>query len=393
MFETATDIFASAVIFTLGFGAMTLVARLTGLSQARVNIIYLWHTLFAFGYAYLILNSGGDALYYYQSSLEGNVEWGTGTAGVIAITWFFSTGLGLSFVATSLIYQTFGAMGLAFFDAALKATTANKSQTMKTLSNWIVFLPSASFWTSGLGKDSLAFFGIGLVLWGMQNMRRRVFAIILGVAAVFLVRAHIGLLLLGAIGLASFFAANRGFLAKAAVLVMAAVAIYFAAPVVAERLNISNLASISELDEYIESRQGYNLDGGSSTDIASLSVPMRMFTYLYRPLFVDANNSFTLAASAENALILALSLLAIFTSLRNRGTSLNSLLFLFVYVVVCWFLLANTTANLGIAARQKWMIMPALFLLVFAIQQNIITRSRNPRPQAYAQQFPNPGFR
>ena len=226
MFETATDIFASAVIFTLGFGAMALVARLTGLSQARVNIIYLWHTLFAFGYAYLILNSGGDALYYYQSSLEGNVEWGTGTAGVIAITWFFSTGLGLSFVATSLIYQTFGAMGLAFFDAALKATTANKSQTMKTLSNWIVFLPSASFWTSGLGKDSLAFFGIGLVLWGMQNMRRRVFAIIPGIAAVFLVRAHIGLLLLGAIGLASFFAANRGFLAKAAVLVMAAVAIY-----------------------------------------------------------------------------------------------------------------------------------------------------------------------
>src|SRR5690606_40547964 len=50
---------------------------------------------------------------------------------------------------------------------------------------------------------------------------------------------------------------------------------------------------------------------GSAVDLGSYSWPMRMFTYLFRPLFFDAHNFTSFLASFENLIYLILSIVVI----------------------------------------------------------------------------------
>ncbi len=63
-----------------------------------------------------------------------------------------------------------------------------------------VFLPGLSFWTSALGKDSLIFLGISMVVYAGINFRKRWLCALLGIALTFTIRPHIGLLPIGAMG-------------------------------------------------------------------------------------------------------------------------------------------------------------------------------------------------
>jgi amino acid transporter len=41
-------------------------------------------------------------------------------------------------------------------------------------------------------------------------------------------------------------------------------------------------------------------------------------------------------------------------------------LFLWVYSLLAWIVLAMTTANMGIALRQKWMFLPMIIFLILS---------------------------
>jgi hypothetical protein len=55
---------------------------------------------------------------------------------------------------------------------------------------------------------------------------------------------------------------------------------------------------------------------------------------------------------------------------RQSSQRINSHLLLYLYVGITWFFLAQITANLGIAVRQKWMVLPALLLLIVSAQRD-----------------------
>ena len=61
-------------------------------------------------------------------------------------------------------------------------------------------------------------------------------------------------------------------------------------------------ADTASVESYIEKRQASNLEGGSSVDISEYSFPLQFFTYMYRPLFFDAQTIIALVVSAENAM-------------------------------------------------------------------------------------------
>lgn len=126
-------------------------------------------------------------------------------------------------------------------------------------------------------------------------------------------------------------------------------------------------ASIDGLGDYIDKRQGANLGGGSSLDISSMSYPMQMFTYIFRPLPFDAHNIVSGVTSIENTAVLILFLyLSTRTSIKKLLLDTN--LLLFIYFIFTCSTLALTTANLGIATRQKWMFMPVLiYLLIYSL--------------------------
>jgi hypothetical protein len=125
-------------------------------------------------------------------------------------------------------------------------------------------------------------------------------------------------------------------------------------------------SKVGNVGEYLGRRQEYGFAGfGGDVDIANMSWPMRLFTYLFRPLFLDAKNLFQLLSSFENMLLLFLFVKYSREFVRICISSNYVLLrFSVFYSTLMWVIMANTTPNLGTACRQKTMFLPALFILL-----------------------------
>ena len=108
--------------------------------------------------------------------------------------------------------------------------------------------------------------------------------------------------------------------------------------------------------------------GGSGIDISAMSPPAQLGTYLFRPFPFEAQGFAQLAASVENATLLLLFIAGIFSLWRRRKTRKAQVnrLALWAYSLGAWAILGITTANLGIAARQKWMFVPVLVYLLIS---------------------------
>ncbi|MEO6959747.1 MAG: hypothetical protein ABI228_04690, partial [Burkholderiaceae bacterium] len=119
---------------------------------------------------------------------------------------------------------------------------------------------------------------------------------------------------------------------------------------------------------YIEQRQQYNQGGGAGFDLAAMSPPAQLFTYLFRPLPFEARSIFALAASLDNTILLLLFIAGGWNILkRHKPTGAGNRSFMWLYSLLAWSLLAVTTANLGISLRQKWMFAPMMIFLLISL--------------------------
>lgn len=55
---------------------------------------------------------------------------------------------------------------------------------------------------------------------------------------------------------------------------------------------------------YIDKRESVSQTGGLAVDISSMSYPMKIFTYIFRPLPFEAHSLTVLISSIENTLLL-----------------------------------------------------------------------------------------
>lgn len=131
-------------------------------------------------------------------------------------------------------------------------------------------------------------------------------------------------------------------------------------------LNYAGLESdASDLESYIDKRQGYNQKGGGGVDISSMSLPMQMATYIVRPLPFEARSISQLLASIDNLFLLVLLFMELKAKVKYKNLTLvGNRAFMWSYVGICWVLLSMTTANLGIAMRRKWMFVPILLFII-----------------------------
>jgi hypothetical protein len=113
----------------------------------------------------------------------------------------------------------------------------------------------------------------------------------------------------------------------------------------------------------------------SGIDIYNYSIPMQLFTFWFRPLFLDAPGPLGLVVSIENFISLMVIIylfswsfpLFLFRSDPLVKTSILTFL-------LASYPLAQVSGNLGIAIRQKSMVMLLLFfaLLVYQDRKKII---------------------
>ncbi len=368
LFSTAWQFISSVLVFASGiFVALSLRKRFNATAR-RSLAIYIWHAIFCIIATLYIAANGGDAINYYQTALNGNVEFSVGTSAINFITVFFTSILGLSFLGTSLAYHIPGFVGLLAFDASLRAATASKAKGVRRLATIIVFLPSISFWSAAIGKDSLSFMAAGLALWAALNLRRRTWLMVAAIAIMLMVRPHVAgmivIALSGSLIINRKIPLTRRVGLGVATLIAAALIIPFAMTYA----GLESGANAQDLNNYIEQRQQTNLGGGSSFDLAAMSPPAQLFTYLFRPLPFEARSVFALAAALDNTILLFLFIAGGWSILkRNKPTIAGNRSFMWLYSLLVWILLAVTTANLGISLRQKWMFAPMMIFLLISL--------------------------
>ena len=159
----------------------------------------------------------------------------------------------------------------------------------------------------------------------------------------------------------------------------------------------ADVLSLVGIDEEEFLTQGFDLThrateltkSTSGVDITSYSLPMQVFTFLYRPLFFDASGALAVIVSFENVFYLLMTLKIFNIKGINFLVTSNFLVktafFSFLTVAIA---LAQISGNLGLAMRQKSQVM-ILFMFVIisfldkqkllAYQKAILVNMRKPR--------------
>lgn len=377
MFENSWSIISAFIVFLAG---AFLTAKISGVfksSNKRGLLIYFWHTAFCLIYLAYVTKFGGDSVAYYRKAVIGRFDFEFGTAAVDGLTSILVHGLGFGILSCFLVFNIFGSIGLLAFDGALQQATRNKSNFFKMLATIIVFLPSVSFWSSAIGKDAISFLAMGLAMWAALQLNKRVWLMVLAVFLMLIVRPHMAGMMVIGLSLSVMFdkktnIAKRlllGFVAMIGAAVMVPFALQYA--------GVSDPTSAEAIMDYVENRQSYNMEGGGGVDISSMSLPMQLFTYMFRPVIFEARSITALAAALDNLVLLYLFIVGGYALIKKKATHFTeNRKFMWIYAALAWFVLAMTTANLGIAVRQKWMFAPMLIFLLISL----IGKERKPAP-------------
>ena len=360
MFESLNEFVLSAIVVLAGGAAVVLIGRWLGRRPLIVSLIYAWHTLLGFYYSNYVLTHGGDALGYFEKARFGFFQPNFGTEFIIWLT-SVATGFGFTYWPVALLYNAAGAIGLVFFYAALEESVADtESVFAKVLVFICVFIPSLSFWTSGIGKDSLSLLSVGIFLWSIKAFSRRQVAAIVAVLIMLPIRPHVAAIMVLSVAAGTLFVTNLRATTKFGMGAISAAAAVFAVPLA---VFYSGASRFLTLGEFISDRQEHNTAGGSSIDITGMNPVFRLLSYLFRPLPNEVSGFEQWAAAFDNLVLIALTGIGITAMVRAgvvrvfRNNSIEM-----IYGVALAALLSQVTANLGLAMRQKWMLVPALMV-------------------------------
>lgn len=374
--DTAWQVLSAAFVFLVGLGISIVLPRRFSVPWRRSLFLYLWHTAFCLVYLVYSLNNIADSTIYYQQSLVYSDGFSVGTDFLYFFTSLFTQVLGFSYLGVFLVFNIFGFIGLIAFYGAIREVVESKSKAMKRLGFLVVLLPSASFWSAALGKDAIAFMSTCLLLWAVVDLRKRFLWVVVALASMSVVRLHIAALMVTSTAVGVMVMPG---LSKAARVMLGAIGVAGAFLIIPAAMQYAGVGSGGSADiaDYVQLRQSYNQGGGSGLDISGMSVPMQLATYLFRPLPFEAHNATSMAAALENVLLLLLSLGAGVVLLKSKGRGLVlGQLILWLYALSAWAILAVTTANLGIAVRQKWMILPVFLYLLLSVLGRRKSRAR-----------------
>ncbi len=333
--------------------------------------LIIFHFILGFVFFLYTNNGGGDAYGYWQygklmtiDDLETVLFSEKGTRFMEAFNYFPSHVLDMSFFSNSMFFSFIGVIGVCcFFSIALTLIPYHSFFLGYLAFPLVFFAPNLHFWSSGIGKDTLLFTCIGLFGFSLLNIKRRIPLIIISLLLAFAIRPHVVLLLSVSFGLAYIFGGNvSGFkkIAFSVILFGVSAAIL---PTVMEFVKLENTSIASISERGAEQAKGLTVGSGSSIDISSYPFPMKVFTFLFRPLFFDVHNVLGAIVSIENLLLLIL----VYKSFKFRTLdTFRAAPFLIkgmlIFVILGTVLFSQSLGNLGIMIRMRNMFLPGLLL-------------------------------
>ncbi|WP_293892616.1 hypothetical protein [Flavobacterium sp.] len=336
---------------------------------STLRLIFVYHILFGL-YNYFFF--GSDPVRYwalaktlsYQDFVTYIFE-KSGTYFMFALDYYPSQILGLSYFTGTMIYTTVGFIAIAYFYIiALELVPYNSKFKGYNLFPLLFFLPNLHLWTCTAGKDTISFFCGAIFCYGLLKPYKRLPLLIIALIFSYAVRPHIALFLVTGYGLGFALSSKvtpfKRFL-YATVFIAAA---FFILPSVMQYAKIEE-ATLDSFSEFSGNKAGLlsRSTTGSRIDISSYPLPLKLFTFLYRPLFFDINGIPALLASIENLFLLVLSF-RVFKSkpietFRKAPMPIKGML---LYLFIGTLAFSQTLGNLGIIIRMRNMFLPGLII-------------------------------
>ena len=135
--------------------------------------IFIWHFSFSLIYFFYVSIYGGDTNGYLEYA-KGYSEFktirpfvlGSGSSLIYNMIYFFHNTLKLDLLNIISIFNFIGFVGLIYFFKTLKDISSEiftNNLLIKNLPYLIIFIPSLSFWTSGIGKEPFVFLSVSYI--------------------------------------------------------------------------------------------------------------------------------------------------------------------------------------------------------------------------------------
>jgi len=255
------------------------------------------------------------------------------------------------------------------------------SPFLKNKKNWLVFavflVPSVLFWTSGVLKEGLVMFSLGLLLYNLNIVLFKKYSVVRSIVVVLLIlllilsKFYILIATLpGIIALFWYRLSQKHFILKfVAVHIICAVLAFNShyfygginfADIISYKQNdfINYVQSLSDVGSYIE------LDR-LEPDIISLlrNTPQAMYNSFFRPHLLEVHSPVALVSALENMAISIIIILILLFYDRRGVSSKPMFMFCVSFWVILFLLSGLTTPVLGALVRYKTPALPFLFIM------------------------------
>lgn len=350
--------------------ATSILFSITSRIRQGINTNYLWllfcvHFICTIAYLLYSASSASDSVGYYLKA-SGTENWlnlfKSGTFFISFLTWIFSNFLGLSYYATMLLFSFFGFIAIFIFYIAGKENV-NLPPTMlgMTLLELIFLLPNIHFWSSSIGKGSVITLGLALLAFGLSRFNRRFLFLVIGGFLVFMVRSHILFAFITSIAIGSLIT-QKGirWYWRFVILTSCTFLFFFMIGTVTELTDTDSLNVLNSSNLINKANKLSRATSG--VDIQNYGLAMKLFTFLFRPLFFDGLSAIGFLASIENVILLFIAIISIRKGFLFWSSINGWFRILIIFFLIGSVILSQISGNLGIALRQKAQLQPFFFI-------------------------------
>lgn len=343
-------------------------------SKKLMNQLFGYHLLFwGIYYSYTIFNNSDSKLYFDRPQTEGR-SWfdffGTGTTFIDFLSYPFINFLGFNYEMMMLLFAWFGYLGFVYAYLFFRENIPIKIKVFKNfdLLTLILFFPNMHFWTASLGKGAPIFLGLMMFAYAIKNPKSKLFPLIVGSLLIYYIRPHVFMFI--AVGTVLGYMSGKEKISFGKKLFIYIALIGGLVLVQDTILGVAGLEGsedvVGDFTDFSETRSESLGTSGSGVDMSAYPLPLKLFTFWFRPLFFDAPGILGLITSLENLVYLLL----FFKILKKDFLKfiVNSPVLVKMSLVVFFltsFAMTFIMSNLGIIMRQKSMVMYFAFFVIY----------------------------
>lgn len=339
-----------------------------------MNQLFGYHLIFwGIYYTYTLFNNSDSKKYFDNPQKEG-WNWfdffGTGTTFIDFLSYPFINFFGFNYEMMMVLFAWFGYMGFVYAYLFFRENIPVKVTVFKNfdLLTLILFFPNMHFWTASLGKGAPIFLGLMLFAYAIKNPKSRIVTLILGSFLIYFIRPHVFLFV--AVGTVLGYMSGKEKISFGKKLFIYISLIGGLVLVQDTILGVAGLEGsedvVGDFTDFSDTRSDSLSESGSGVDMSNYSLPIKLFTFWFRPLFFDAPGILGLITSVENLMYLLLFFKILkkdfIKFIKNSPVSVKMSLVVFF---LSSFAMTFIMSNLGIIMRQKSMVMYFGFFVIY----------------------------